>query len=90
MMGILRLLGKSRALPPMPQQARPRRTPSRSRVSARRIGENAIGPLVAVPIDCGFQLKAYLLAPQWHAMELGPDAPVVPEVAPNAIHLMRE
>jgi hypothetical protein len=46
--------------------------------------------LVAVQIDCGFQLRAYLLTPQWQAMKLGKDAAIVAEVAPDAIHLMSE
>lgn len=61
-----------------------------NRLQGRVIGWRSIGPLVAVQIDCGFALKAYLLAPQWQAMKLGQDAPVVAEVAPEAIHLMSE
>jgi ABC-type Fe3+/spermidine/putrescine transport system ATPase subunit len=61
-----------------------------NRLQGRVIGTRTIGPLVAVRIDCGFQLKAYLLAPQWRAMKLGQDASVVAEIAPDAIHLMRE
>ncbi len=61
-----------------------------NRLQGRVVGSRTIGPLVAVQIDCGFALKAYLLAPQWQAMKLGPDAPVMAAVAPNAIHLMNE
>ncbi len=61
-----------------------------NRLQGRVVGSRTIGPLAAVQVDCGFALKAYLLAPQWQAMKLGPDAPVVAEVAPNAIHLMSE
>jgi hypothetical protein len=43
-----------------------------------------------VQIECGFQIKVYLLAPQWQAMKLDPDAPVMAEVAPGAIHLVSE
>ncbi len=61
-----------------------------NRLQGHVIGSRTIGPLVMVQIDCGFALKAYLLAPQWQAMKLGQDATVVAEIAPDAIHLMTE
>jgi len=53
-------------------------------------GSRTIGPLVMVQIDCGFALKAYVLAPQWQAMKLGQEGTVLAEIAPDAIHLMSE
>lgn len=59
-----------------------------NRLQGRVLGSRTIGPLVSVQIDCGFPLKAYLLAPRWQAMKLGQDASVAAEIAPDAIHLM--
>jgi ABC-type Fe3+/spermidine/putrescine transport system ATPase subunit len=61
-----------------------------NRLQGYVIGSRTIGPLVLVQIDCGFVLKAYLLAPQWHAMKLGQAAGIVAEIAPDAIHLISE
>jgi molybdate/tungstate transport system ATP-binding protein len=61
-----------------------------NRLQGRIVGSRTIGPLVAVQIDCGFQLKAYLLAPQWRAMQLVEGSVILAELAPDDIHLMSE
>ena len=48
------------------------------------------GALAVVTVDCGFPLHAYLLAPQAREMGLAPERQVTVEIAPGAIHLMRE
>jgi ABC-type Fe3+/spermidine/putrescine transport system ATPase subunit len=48
------------------------------------------GPLVAIEIDAGFPLHAYLLAPQARAMQLGAGTAVTVEIAPDAIHVMTD
>jgi len=49
-----------------------------------------LGPLTTIEIDCGFALKAYLLAPQARALRLGVGDGVTAHIAPTAIHVMVE
>ena len=49
-----------------------------------------LGPLTTIEIDCGFALKAYLLAPQARALRLGVGDGVTAQIAPAAIHVMVE
>jgi ABC-type Fe3+/spermidine/putrescine transport system ATPase subunit len=46
------------------------------------------GPLVAVTIDCGFFLKAYVLAPQARGLRLRRGDAVAAAIPPQAIHIM--
>lgn len=48
------------------------------------------GPLVILAIDCGFPLKACLLAPQVRQMKLGIGSAVSVAVAADAIHVMTD
>jgi molybdate/tungstate transport system ATP-binding protein len=48
------------------------------------------GPLATLGIDCGFPLKAYLLAPQSRVMNLGEGSAVAVEIAADDVHLMME
>ena len=50
----------------------------------------ALGPLTVVEIDCGFPLKAYLLARQARALRLRTGDAVTAAIAPDAIHVMTE
>ena len=61
-----------------------------NRIEGRVAGLSAVGPLVTVQVDCGFPLKAYLLAPQVRAMNLGDGSGVTLEIAAQAIHMMTE
>jgi ABC-type Fe3+/spermidine/putrescine transport system ATPase subunit len=45
-------------------------------------------PLVTISVDCGFPLKAYLLAPQLQRLKLGVGSMVAMEIASAAIHIM--
>jgi ABC-type sugar transport system ATPase subunit len=61
-----------------------------NRIKGRVAGLRSSAPLVAVEIDCGFPLKAYLLAPQARAMNLVIGSTVAAEIAAEAVHLMAE
>ena len=61
-----------------------------NRFSARVTGLRVLGPLATVQVDCGFPLKAYVLAQQARAMELAPGRAVEVEIAAAAIHLMKD
>ena len=50
----------------------------------------ALGPLATVQVDCGFPLKAYLLAPQLRAMNLSSGAAVEAEITAESIHVMAD
>jgi molybdate/tungstate transport system ATP-binding protein len=54
----------------------------------RVIGLHALGPLLAIHIDCGFPLKAYLLGPQARAMNIYVGGLFTVEIAADAIHIM--
>lgn len=54
----------------------------------RVIGLHALGPLLAIHIDCGFPLKAYLLGPQARAMNIYVGGLFTIEIAADAIHIM--
>jgi molybdate/tungstate transport system ATP-binding protein len=57
-------------------------------LGGRVTGLRAAGPLTSVSIDCGFALKAYLLAPQLRAMKLGMGSAVTAKIAAAAIQVM--
>ncbi len=59
-----------------------------NRLIGRVIGLCHAGPLVTVSIDCGFRLKAYLLAPQLRDLKLEVGDPIAAAIAPESIHLM--
>lgn len=61
-----------------------------NRLNGRLKGLRALGPLLAVEIDCGFTLKAYLLGPQASAMNLAIGNPVSVEIMAGAIHVMAD
>jgi len=61
-----------------------------NRLSGRIAEVRPLGALVMVTIDCGFPLKAYLLAPQARTLRLAGGSPVVVEISAEAIHLMRK
>ena len=63
-----------------------RQLPDVNRVEARIKGLRILGALATIEVDCGFPLKACLLAQQ--ARELVPGRAVEVEVASEAIHLM--
>lgn len=59
-----------------------------NRIPGRIAFSRSHGPLIAFRIDCGFALKAYLLARQARAMNLGQGSPVTVTIAQDAIHVM--
>lgn len=74
-----------------PAEARapaPESEPARNRLDGKILGLRALGALVAIEIDCGLPLKAYLLGPQARAMKLGAGDAVTVEIAGDAIHVM--
>ena len=64
--------------------------PSVNRLDGKITALRERGPLVAIEIDAGLPLHAYLLAPQARAMQLGAGTAVTVEVAPDAIHVMTD
>jgi TOBE domain len=64
--------------------------PERNRLTGKIVALRALGALVAVEIDVGFPLKAYLLGPQVRAMKLGAGDAVTVEIAGDAIHVMTD
>ncbi len=58
-----------------------------NRLDGTITGLQGQGPLVTVTIDCGFPLKAYVLAPQARALGIGDAVSVT--IAPEAIHVMQ-
>jgi len=61
-----------------------------NRLEGRVTALRRVGPLLTLAIDCGFPLKAYLLASQFRETKLGVGSAVAAEIAPEAIHLMTE
>ena len=61
-------------------------TAETNRLEGAVTGLQALGPLTAVTIDCGFALKAYLLTPQARGLRAG-DA-VAAAITPTAVHVM--
>jgi molybdate/tungstate transport system ATP-binding protein len=61
-----------------------------NRFDARVSGLKVMGPLATVEIECGFQLRAFLLAHQAREMRLGRGSSVDVEIAAESIHLMAE
>ena len=61
-----------------------------NRLEGRVASLHSGGPLVTVSIDCGFLLKAYVLARQAREMKLGSGSVVAVEIAAEAIHVMGE
>ncbi len=53
-------------------------------------GLRPLGPLVTVEIDCGFPLKACLLAREARALAIGVGCPVRVHIAADAIHVMSD
>ena len=64
--------------------------PGVNRLDGRVVGRRVMGPLVAIRIDCGFPLNAYLLVPQARAIDLADGSPVAVGIAADAIHIMTE
>ncbi len=62
--------------------------PDINRFKARVSAVRTLGPLAAVQVDCGFSLKAYVLARQVRDMELIPGRVMEVEIAAAAVHLM--
>lgn len=65
-------------------------SPTFNQLDGRITGLRDEGPLVALAIDCGWPLRAYLLAPQARAMKLNPGCAATIEIAPAAIHVMAD
>lgn len=63
--------------------------PAINQLAGRVISVRNLGPLATVDIDCGFPLKAYLLAPQAGAINLEVGRPIAVEIAPDAIYVMQ-
>lgn len=61
-----------------------------NRLDGRVVGLRNRGPLIAVEVNCGFPIIAYLLAPQARTLQLTRDSHVAVEIAASAIHLMAE
>ena len=61
-----------------------------NRLEGRVTALRSVGPLVSLAIDCGFQLRAYLLGPQAREMKLDVGSAVTVEIAADAIHVMTE
>ncbi len=61
-----------------------------NRFEGRVTALRSAGPLVTVSIDCGFPLKAYVLAPQAREMKLGSGSTVAVEIAAACIHVLDE
>ena len=59
-----------------------------NRLDGRIVGLREASPLVKIEIACGFPLKAYVLAPQARAINLGPGNPIAVEIAAEAVHIM--
>ncbi|MGB6538174.1 MAG: ABC transporter ATP-binding protein [Xanthobacteraceae bacterium] len=62
--------------------------PTVNRFEARIERVRHEGALVTLGLDCGFPLKAHVLAPQARALNLAAGAMVVAEIAATAIHAM--
>ncbi|HLZ06096.1 MAG TPA: ABC transporter ATP-binding protein [Bradyrhizobium sp.] len=62
--------------------------PGVNRFVARVTEVRILGPLATVQIDCGFPLKAYVLAQQARDLELIPGRTVEAEIAPASVRLM--
>jgi len=65
-------------------------TPGVNRLMGRVTGVRVLGPLATVQVNCGFPLKAYVLAQQVHALELIPGGAVEVEIPAAAVHLMKD
>jgi ABC-type Fe3+/spermidine/putrescine transport system ATPase subunit len=61
-----------------------------NRFAARLTGVRLLGVLATAEVDCGFTLKACLLAREARAMDLAPGCAVELEIAPQAIHVMAD
>ncbi len=59
-----------------------------NRFTAHVVGVRILGPLATVTLDCGFPLKAHVLAHRARAMQLAPGFAVEAKIAAEAIHLM--
>ena len=59
-----------------------------NRLAGRVISSRNDGALVTLAIDCGFPLKAYVLAREARSMSLGHGSAVAVAIAPEAIHVM--
>jgi ABC-type Fe3+/spermidine/putrescine transport system ATPase subunit len=69
--------------------APPAGAPGDNRLDGTVTGLQERGPLVAVALDCGFLLKAYVLAPQARGLGLRIGDAVAAAIAAEAVHLMR-
>jgi ABC-type Fe3+/spermidine/putrescine transport system ATPase subunit len=71
-----------------PSVGNPAPSPDGNRFEGRIAGLRPLGPPVMVKIDGGFPLKAYALAPQARALNLGIGKPIAVTIAVDAIHVM--
>jgi molybdate/tungstate transport system ATP-binding protein len=62
--------------------------PGFNRLDGKIVALRHLSPLVKVEIDCGFPLKAYVLAPQAREMNLGLGHPIAVQIAAEAVHVM--
>jgi ABC-type Fe3+/spermidine/putrescine transport system ATPase subunit len=69
---------------------RPHRDPGDgvNRLDARIIATGGSGPLCTVELDCGFPLRAYVMARQARAMNLVPEGRVTVEIAATAVRVL--
>jgi molybdate/tungstate transport system ATP-binding protein len=65
-------------------------SPLINQIEGRITGLRTLGPLVTIDIDCGFPIKAYLLAPQAKALDLGNGKGVTVSIAADATQVMTE
>lgn len=71
--------------PPGAQRAA---APTINRLPAQVADIRAVGPLATVTVDCGFPLKAYMLAHQARTLGLAPGRALEADIPAAAIHLM--
>lgn len=61
-----------------------------NRFSARVVTTTKLGALCEVELDCGFPLRAYVMARQARELNLVPGVRTQAEIAPDAIHIMAD
>jgi ABC-type Fe3+/spermidine/putrescine transport system ATPase subunit len=59
-----------------------------NRLDARIVATGGSGPLCTVELDCGFPLRAYVMARQVRAMNLVPEGRVTVEIAAAAVRVL--
>jgi molybdate/tungstate transport system ATP-binding protein len=65
-------------------------SPVTNHIEGRVTGLRSLGPLVTIEIDCSFSMKAYLLAPQARALNLGLGQDITVSIAADSIQVMTE